>query len=432
MKVGHVIRAERVRQNMKQIVLAKGICTPSYLSKIERNMINPSEEVVELLMERLGMDSSKFQSPIESDFEQKFAKRLKDTYRSVITKRDKTYTREQLELLVNENPVFYDQSLYYTYLLIVFRFRLILGQDIEQRWSDLEVLDEFVSNFDEHQRYLYTLNKALLYYSSGKMREAIESFEQVVEIMDIIHLEDWEKAELDYIFGVAYTAGIRVFHSIEYIRKALAYFREQLSMKRVLECYILLGITYKKTEQYQEAFEAYTKAQQICEEFNLEQEKGLLYHNLGSLNSMLGNTEKAIDYYLKCVETKEYYSNPFITIYCLVVEYSKSNQSHKVKEWVTKGIALFEEQQDQRFISYYYHLKFYQFLYWQGNVDVEIAIKTINYFKEQEDFRNTQKYCTALAEWYYTQRKYKLSSIYYQEANRNGYIDKKMESWEDI
>lgn len=432
MKVGHVIRAERVRQNMKQIVLAKGICTPSYLSKIERNMINPSEEVVELLMERLGMDPSKFQSPIESDFEQKFAKRLKDTYRSVVTKRDKSYTKEQLDLLVNENPVFYDQSLYYTYLLIVFRFKLILGQDIEQRWNDLAVLDEFVSNFDEHQMYLYTLNKALLFYSSGKLGKAVENFEVVSEIVCNLYLEEWEQAELDYILGVAYTADIRIFHSIEHIRKALTYFREQFAMKRVLECYVLLGITYKKTEQYQEAFDAYSKAQQLCEDFNLENEKGLVYHNLGSLNSILGNKEEAIGYYLKSMQSKEYIINPFLIIFCLVVEYSKSKEIEKVIEWTNKGIILFEEKQDKRHITYYYHLKFYYFLYCDENPDVKIAIEIIDYFKELDDHRNVQKYCTALAEWYYMNRKYKLSSYYFKEANRNGYIYKKIDSWEDI
>ena len=61
MKVGHLIRAERIRQEMKQVVLAKGICTPSYLSKIERNLIAPSEEIITLLFNRLGIDIDKLQ-----------------------------------------------------------------------------------------------------------------------------------------------------------------------------------------------------------------------------------------------------------------------------------------------------------------------------------------------------------------------------------
>lgn len=433
MKIGHVIRAERVRQDMKQIVLAKGICTPSYLSKIERNLIDPSEEVVELLMKRLGMDVGKFKHPVQSNSEQEFSKLLKDSYRKVIVKRDKAYTKEQLDLLMDLNPVYYDQSNYYLYLLITFRFRLILGGDLEERYKELDVIHEFKSNLDSFQTYLYKLNKALLYYSTGKLRDAILNFEEVVDIAESIHLEEWEKAELHYMLGVAYTADIRIFNSIVHIRKALTYFREQFSMKRVLDCYILLGITYKKNEQYEEAFESYTKAKQICEEFDMQKEMGLIYHNLGSLNSILRNREEAVRYYKKSLKVKdEDTDNPFITIYCLVIEYSKSNDAECVLEWIAKGLALYEELKDKRYKSYYHHFKFYQSLYRDNHSDLSSVNETIRHFKDIEDYRYVQKYCTAIAEWYYANRKYKLSSVYFKEANRYGYIYKKIENWEDL
>ena len=87
MKIGHLIRAERVRQDMKQVVLAKGICTPSYLSKIERNQIEPSEDIAELLMERIGMDPRKLQENDE-ELEIEFKKMLMKTYREVNKARD--------------------------------------------------------------------------------------------------------------------------------------------------------------------------------------------------------------------------------------------------------------------------------------------------------------------------------------------------------
>ena len=103
MKIGHLIRAERVRQDMKQVVLAKGICTPSYLSKIERNQIEPSEDITELLMERLGMDPGKLQENDEQT-ELEFEKMLMETYREVITARDFNFTKEKLEYLEQNSP----------------------------------------------------------------------------------------------------------------------------------------------------------------------------------------------------------------------------------------------------------------------------------------------------------------------------------------
>ena len=82
MKVGHLIRAERIRQKMKQVVLARGICTPSYLSKIEQNQIAPSEEIAILLFNKLNMDIDTIQ---EKDYksEAEFETFIKDTYKKV-------------------------------------------------------------------------------------------------------------------------------------------------------------------------------------------------------------------------------------------------------------------------------------------------------------------------------------------------------------
>ncbi|WP_339249889.1 helix-turn-helix transcriptional regulator [Sporosarcina sp. FSL W8-0480] len=46
---------ERRTQKMKQAVLAKGICSISYLSRIENGKIEPNEEVVEMLFNRLEL-----------------------------------------------------------------------------------------------------------------------------------------------------------------------------------------------------------------------------------------------------------------------------------------------------------------------------------------------------------------------------------------
>ena len=141
MKVGHLIRAERIRQEMKQLVLAKGICTPSYLSKIERNLIFPSEDIVTLLFNRLGIDASKLQKN-DQQTEIDFEKMLKDTYKEVITNRDENFTKQKLDYLEQQSPLFENQTLYYTYLLVVLRFRIILGGNLDERKKEIEDLEE--------------------------------------------------------------------------------------------------------------------------------------------------------------------------------------------------------------------------------------------------------------------------------------------------
>lgn len=54
---GYLIYRERLRRNWSQAGLCKGICTVSYLSKIETGKAEPSEEILRLLLGRLGLKS---------------------------------------------------------------------------------------------------------------------------------------------------------------------------------------------------------------------------------------------------------------------------------------------------------------------------------------------------------------------------------------
>lgn len=52
---GVLLRLERLRQKKGQKEVCYGICVVSYLSKIERGMVNPDENLVEQLFARLGI-----------------------------------------------------------------------------------------------------------------------------------------------------------------------------------------------------------------------------------------------------------------------------------------------------------------------------------------------------------------------------------------
>lgn len=52
---GFVLRRERLRRNWSQEGLCRDICTVSYLSKIEQGKVEPSGEVLKLLMERMNL-----------------------------------------------------------------------------------------------------------------------------------------------------------------------------------------------------------------------------------------------------------------------------------------------------------------------------------------------------------------------------------------
>lgn len=52
---GFLIRNERKRLNISLEALSHGICSPSYLSKIENNTLIANDSIYDLLLEKLGM-----------------------------------------------------------------------------------------------------------------------------------------------------------------------------------------------------------------------------------------------------------------------------------------------------------------------------------------------------------------------------------------
>lgn len=54
--IGSIIKFNRINNNISQKQLSKGICVPSYLSRIENGELLPSEDVLSIIFNRLGLE----------------------------------------------------------------------------------------------------------------------------------------------------------------------------------------------------------------------------------------------------------------------------------------------------------------------------------------------------------------------------------------
>lgn len=75
---GMLIHRKRLERGWSQEGLCKGICAVSYLSKIEQGKAAPSEEVLQLLLERLGII-------VDAETEEQAGKLAEDTYEALFS-----------------------------------------------------------------------------------------------------------------------------------------------------------------------------------------------------------------------------------------------------------------------------------------------------------------------------------------------------------
>lgn len=101
--LGALIKKHRLKMNMSQLELAIGICSNTYISKLENNRALPGWEQLMLLMERVDLDPSKVSFPREAlDYLEKamecFYRSDVEGYRSIIDEIDKYEFAILLEL----------------------------------------------------------------------------------------------------------------------------------------------------------------------------------------------------------------------------------------------------------------------------------------------------------------------------------------------
>ena len=331
MSVGHIIKVERIRLEIKQVVLAKGICSPSYLSKIEQNLVTPSEEVLSLLLKKLGKDLNEIVRKQERKDVKHLLQKFAKVYKEVVTERNAHYANEQIQNLTLGSGYYEETSLYYTYNLILIRFKLIANVDLPEIKEDIELLKEQMDEFNERQKILLFTNEGIWYYKSNIIKKSILMLEKTLEMES--YLEPWEIAEVHYMIGLSHIADNRVASSIYFIQQALDYFKSKFLMRRVIDCYMLKGIFYKKSNNFNKAKECYLELIKLCNEFNLSNRLGSVYHNLGSLYLAHGNKQQGIFNLHRSLQHKDDMRSKLTTILALISEYFKVNDSTKVLYW---------------------------------------------------------------------------------------------------
>lgn len=410
--IGLLIKMSRIQQNMKQVSLAKGICSTSYLSKIENNQTIPSEDVLQLLLERLDLDYE----DLSTEQEMEFLSNLYLLYKEAIMERNKEEIKEKLASYKERNFLFKEETNFFTYNLYLFRLYLISQADVETVKSHMEALEQMKERFDERQNFIFYKNCGYYYYIIRDFNISLKYFESALDIVTNFHLEEWELADFYNALSISYLSVNHLLNTIEYSTQALNYYKDNLIFKRAIDCYIVIGIAQTLTAKYKSAEESYLLAKKLANDLKLKEYEGIISQNLGTLYSQKKNYLKAIEFFIESYNSTKDTDGYLLTIFSIVQEYSKQKNISKLLEWCTKGYELLEANPSEKNHSYYYHFKIYSVMH-TNDLNHELLFKSsIEYFENTKDYRHANKYAIKLADLYSYHRKYKNASLTYQKA----------------
>ncbi|RDY69920.1 helix-turn-helix domain-containing protein, partial [Halobacillus trueperi] len=336
MEYGKVLRFHRVKQGLTQNQLADGIISPAYLSKIENDQTVPAFEVLEHLYERLGLDFH------DSSYHHPSKEKLKEWYEMIVFKR-KEEARELKEELKQQKDTLNNHHLYIFFEL--FRIRhLLLENEVEEAYEVWKNIRQHEDTFDEEMRYYFHLSTGLLDYYKGSFEN---SFQQLMEAKNygasISHsLQDWEKSDLYYILSLSTSQANHISASVFYVDQALEIFQARYDLEKSADCHILQGINYSKLKNYAKSFENFNSARKIATQTMDRNQLNLVYINIGTLESRIGNHLSAIHNYKKSIQYNDsdtIYKQSYLltTIHSLILEHYRLEDFNGCMEWIHEG-----------------------------------------------------------------------------------------------
>jgi len=407
---GNLIKVERMRRNIKQSVLARGVCSVSYLSKIENNQTTPSEEVLELIFDKLEIDV-----PLYFDFSNQVGKvkqEIQDLLKEAVLTRKDVDKRLQVEKFLSNPVVNQSKELYITLLITLARFDLMPGGKgrflTEISWIEDQL------NRDDKLRYV--LMQSLTYFQMNEKEKALELMEHLNEHLASSNIPDWEIADMRYILGGLYYKCTDYLQAIENVRTALSYFKDNFYVERIIECHLIIGLSYKRRKRYSESLSHYERATKVTSATDLKYYNGMIFNNMGEIYSLLGDQEKALKYFIESLSYKVDPKSKLYSILSLIEVYSDQDDAKGVQEWLDKGYETIGDHEGLE--EFIYHFEVYKNCYQDRDKLTLISSlkKAVQYFESFDEYLYTNKYALWLARELRENGKYKLATEYYEKS----------------
>jgi HTH-type transcriptional regulator, quorum sensing regulator NprR len=294
---GKLIKLTRIEKNIKQEKLCEGICTPSYLSRIENDRVVADEQVYKLLLQKLEVELNNDMINIEQIDSQ-----IEIWYEQILMNKESSINVESLK----EKALTTNADTYLKFKLVYCRHLLISNQ-LEEVKKYISELEKSIPPFNKRLNFLFANVMIIFYYKNKQFLKAVEAGENFLPIRSSdSFVKPIELGKFYYNLALAYKSSYQYEKSILYGNQALDIFKEWYFLEFALRCHVLLGICYNNSQKYEQAFHSYKVAQEIIP---LLPEKDYHYciidNNLGNCYENINDYKLSLQHYIKSYENKE-------------------------------------------------------------------------------------------------------------------------------
>jgi transcriptional regulator with XRE-family HTH domain len=294
--IGAYIRYLRIQNGMTQEELANGICSVPYLSKVENNRLIPSEEIVNLLLKKLGIQIKEI-----DHFVHTFRQKLTEGNYAIKIKDRKSATKVFEEIKNYEQQIIHFPQVLWDFYLFLLKYFLFIKEEITESKKIIRTIENI-------KNQLNTQQKMSFYHLKGVYCCLNKNYEEGLILLKKaqVYMEQTKEfnPELYYHLGLTYSYLNNIILAINYSTIALNHFNESANYLRSLDCQIILGINYLRIEEYEKSQFYFNNVHNIIDTFDIKDLKGTILHNLGYLYFKKKEYQNAIEYFLQSLNHK--------------------------------------------------------------------------------------------------------------------------------
>ncbi|MGG4167003.1 helix-turn-helix transcriptional regulator [Rossellomorea vietnamensis] len=406
---GKIIKQNRISKGMKQKELAKGICSVSYLSKFEKGLVLPNEEVIEQLKEKLSAEDRLVKQKNKS-----FHYNLEKFHIAIIEKNNNEMENIYKQLNLHSSLNQHEELLYRyeVYKMLYFNYK----GEINKTKRIIDSLEETINVLPEDVRYYFHCYSGRYYYYIQDFQKSYEHYSKAETLFYYPVLSLKEKGDFFYSLAMACCQINKLQMALTKGKQSLSFYQSDYNIKSSMEAHVLLGIAYRKNAQYQEALDQYSnakKAMVLCQDYSIHY---IIEHNLGYLNSKLGFSEESLEFFKKCVEltNESQMDHKIHSILSLTHEYYKLGLKQEAIKWINEASSILEQNEGLRKL-YKVELLTNKLLITQDwNKLEENIMEIIHHYEGKAKYYDLSIYLEKLAEKLFSISRYKKSANYFQ------------------
>ncbi|WP_336045992.1 helix-turn-helix transcriptional regulator [Solibacillus ferritrahens] len=399
---GKLLKYYRQKKKLKQDEVALGVCTPSYLSRIENGIVIAEYDLYEQLFANLNIDFTNLQHDISEH-----TTFLESVYEKLLS--NVTVSESDTVLLTTLMQNEYSIELQITAKLIYSRYLYSIKEDTDAR-KLLNEIEPVVSWKKDRITELFVSITAFGHLSFSEF-DLLAEKEQDAQYLTNVH--PFELANYHYHLAFANHRSYKFHKALQHIELAAHYFTHQFKPLFQLKLYSMKGVIYNDLHRYREALQEYEAGIELLENVESIQtpmQWSSLHNNIAYCYECQDDFQKASEHY----ETANQYDEDLHS----AINWMRTCYQNKDFTQLEKLFHRYEEQ----LFSIQHHIyqrKLLQYAIQNEHIIQglkELEEQAFHHFNEEQYYALTLFYAPLWGQFYEQLHAYKHASQCYKQA----------------